>query len=56
MVSYLSNVDSRQNLVGYVKANGVCSYEPVAITNVDENSNVTYYAGLFIGDNAFIYK
>lgn len=54
MVSYLSNVDSRQNLVGYVKANGVCSYEPLAVTNVDENSNVTYYAGLFIGDNAFI--
>lgn len=54
MVSYLSNVDSRQNLVGYVKANGVCSYEPVAVTNVNENSNVTYYAGLFIGDSAFI--
>ncbi|MBQ1298260.1 hypothetical protein IIY24_00250 [Candidatus Saccharibacteria bacterium] len=51
MVSYLSNVDSRQNLVGYVKANGVCSYDPVAVTNVDENSNVTYYAGLFIGNN-----
>ena len=54
MVSYLSNVDSRQNLVGYIKANGVCSYEPVVVTNVNENSNVTYYAGLFIGDNAFI--
>ena len=54
MVSYLSNVDSRQNLVGYVKSNGVCNYDPVAVTNVDENSNVTYYAGLFIGDNAFI--
>lgn len=54
MVSYLSNVDSRQNLVGYVKANGTCSYEPLAVTNVDENSNVTYYAGLFLGDDAFI--
>ena len=54
MVSYLSNVDSRQNIVGYVKANGVCSYEPLMVTNVNENSNVTYYAGLFIGDNAFI--
>ena len=52
MVSYLSNVDSRQNLVGYVKANGVCSYDPVLITNVDENSNVTYYAGVFLGSNA----
>ncbi|MDO4753291.1 MAG: hypothetical protein Q4A36_03630 [Candidatus Saccharibacteria bacterium] len=54
MVSYLSNVDSHQNLVGYVKANGTCSYEPVAVTNVNENSNVTYYDGLFIGDSAFI--
>ena len=52
MVSYLSNVDSRQNLVGYVKANGVCSYDPVVVTNVDENSNVTYYAGLFIGNSS----
>ena len=52
MVSYLSNVDSRQNLVGYVKSNDVCSYEPLVVTNVDENSNVTYYAGLFTGDNA----
>ncbi|MDO5481205.1 MAG: hypothetical protein Q4F60_02590 [Candidatus Saccharibacteria bacterium] len=54
MVSYLSNVNSRQNIVGYVKANGVCSYEPLVVTNVDENSNVTYYAGLPNGDNAFI--
>lgn len=52
MVSYLSNVDSRQNLVGYVKANGECNYDPVLVTNVDENSNVTYYAGLFVGNNA----
>lgn len=52
MVSYLSNIDSRQNLVGYVKANGVCSYDPVVVTNVDENSNVTYYAGLFIGNSS----
>ena len=52
MVSYLSNIDSRQNLVGYVKANGVCSYDPVLVTNVDKNSNVTYYAGLFIGNNS----
>ncbi|MBR3052062.1 hypothetical protein IKG60_00380 [Candidatus Saccharibacteria bacterium] len=51
MVSYLSNVDSRQNLVGYVKANGVCGYDPVLVTNVAENSNVTYYAGLFIGNS-----
>lgn len=52
MVSYLSNVDSRQNIVGYVKANGVCSYDPVMVTNVAENSNVSYYAGLFVGNNA----
>lgn len=52
MVSYLSNIDSRQNLVGYVKANGVRSYDPVVVTNVDENSNVTYYAGLFIGNSS----
>ena len=52
MVSYLSNVDSHQNLVGYVKANGECNYDPVLVTNVDENSNVTYYAGLFVGNNA----
>ncbi len=54
MVSYLSNIDSHQNIVGYVKANGECSYEPVAVTNVNKNSNVTYYDGLFIGDSAFI--
>ena len=54
MVAYLSNINSRQNIVGYVKANNTCSYEPSVITNVDMNSNVTYYDGLFIGDDAFI--
>ena len=51
MVTYLSSIDSRQNIIGYLKADSGEIYEPTVITNIDKNSNVTYYDGVFLGDN-----
>ena len=51
MVSYLSSVDSHQNLIGFVKSGGTENYEPLVVTNVGDNSNVTYFGGVFIGPN-----
>ena len=51
MIAYLSNVNSRQNIVGYVRANDECNYEPLVVTNVGENSNVTYFSGVYTANN-----
>ncbi len=51
MVSYLSSIDSHQNLVGFVKSNGTENYEPLVLTKTGDNTNVTYFDGVFIGPN-----
>ena len=51
MVTFLSSIDSRQNIIGYLKTDSGEIYEPTVITNVNESSNVTYYDGVLLGDN-----